>query len=422
MRLLRIGAALLGFWGGLRTGGAQPLEVVAGDDLAGATSGSRSVFSTRATNQAPSLPKISSSSQQRRVGAAQPESTAARKVVVNVRHVTNAHSNPSIRVDEVRKCYIETLRNFRQWSSELVALESSLPAAARSRVKKALKEVNTAVRNLFEMRLHQAIQGKDYRLSVPYGSGRRELCAELSELIMLDKCAAKWLQQVAQIEHTWQPLIAATQTTGPLMAQGYQLALHLLTDLQRLHVVSDQQLSHLLNTEDGRTLVAQYAINKFAEHGRSSSLESPFLNLSVKKALEEEEQQEEEGTTRSSGSRKMAGLIKLLNGQTWKVIEYESLKHELEAHQQTRSFPSMMFFDAIVTDFIAIASPQTVHVSAVQMYDFVARLSDPLVHHQDHPDILALDEQHFIEARFLYNMFTFISNHVKSGNDNANPR
>ena len=135
-----------------------------------------------------------------------------------------------------------------------------------------------------------------------------ELCAELSQLIMLEKCAAKWLQQVAQIEHTWQPLIAATQTTGPLMAQGYQLALHLLTDLQRLHVVSDQQLSHLLNTEDGRTLVAQYAINKFPQHVRSSSLEEDsYLDLSVKKALEEVE---EEATTRSSGNRKMAGLLK----------------------------------------------------------------------------------------------------------------
>jgi len=110
MRLLRIGAALLGFWGGLRTGGAQPLEVVAGDDLAGATSGSRSVFSTQTTKQAPSLPKISSSSQERRVGAAQPESTAARKVVVNVRHVTNAHSNPSIRGDQYFFSSLSVLR------------------------------------------------------------------------------------------------------------------------------------------------------------------------------------------------------------------------------------------------------------------------------------------------------------------------
>ncbi|KNZ59986.1 hypothetical protein VP01_1631g3 [Puccinia sorghi] len=402
MRLLRIGATLLGFCGGLRTGGAQPLEAVAGDDLAGAGSGSRSVFSTRTTKQTPSLPMINSSSQERRVGTARPESTPARK-------------GP---VDEVWECYIETLRNFQRWSSELVDFQSSLPAAARSRFKKALKKVNTAVRNLFEMRLHQAIQGPDYRLSVHEGGGqRRELCAELSELIMTEKCAAKWLQQVAQIEHIWRPLMAATQmrtaSTGPLMAQGYQLALHLLTDLQRLHVVSDQQLSHLLNTENGRTLVAQYAINKFAQHDGSSSLEDSYLEFSVKKALEveeEEEEEEEEGTTRSNGSRKLASLLKLMNGETWIGIEYEYLKHELEAHHQTRIFPSIKFFDAIVADFLVIASSRTVHVPAAQIHDFLDRLVGAFSHHEDYPPILALDNQHLIETRFLYNMLCLIVN------------
>jgi len=279
-----------------------------------------------------------------------------------------------------------------------------------------------AVRNLFEMRLHQAIQGDDYRLSVHQGGGRRELCAELSELIMLEICAAKWLEQVAQIEHTWQPLIATTQTrtasTSPLVAQGYQLALYLLTDLHRLNVVSDQQLSHLLNTDNGRTLVAQYAINKFPQHVRSSSLEEDsYLDLSVKKALEEVE---EEATTRSSGNRKMAGLLKLLNGETWKQIEYEYLKHELEAYQQTRSSPSLiMLFDGIVADFLAIASPQTVHVSAVQIKDFMERLVGAFFHDQDYPHILALVNQHLIESTYFYNMFKFIANHVKSGNSNA---
>ncbi|PLW06672.1 hypothetical protein PCASD_21820 [Puccinia coronata f. sp. avenae] len=189
------------------------------------------------------------------------------------------HPRSAISEDEVRACCEKQQRIWGRWNAKFS--KTSLSTAQLSELSDKMKDVQKAVKNLFEIRILE-LRGEYLQPEVI----KEDSPLKPSELV-------------------------AGKPKG-FLNPFHNLMIKLLIDLKELQIVSDKDLAFLLNTNENAKLILARNISNFSK----SDLYVIFCYFDEIKKI-------------PSINPQMAGLLNLLNEDTWKQIKFNFLKNQL---------------------------------------------------------------------------------------------
>ncbi|KAA1087080.1 hypothetical protein PGT21_021384 [Puccinia graminis f. sp. tritici] len=312
---------------------------------------------------------------------------------------------PRIKTDLERRtedCYKKTLRNFEIWSSSVSRL--NLPDDKEARVKLKMEEVKNAISNLFQKRICE-LRAQPYQFQATESVLSGDLAASITS-----RWEAIWLKSIAEIDKTWDfPELMNNNPSESIqfIRKGIDLMMDFFIDLQQLEVVTKTCLSDFLNKEDGSQIVSSYVHNRF--HKNRLDVCKLYMNFNLKLSLLE-----------GPATQRMVPLLKTLEEDSWKRIEFDFLKDQLETYlndpvknsHTDSTEPSM---DIFIHYFLALVSPENINFSAETVEDF---MEDILYYlktaiNTEIAKLLPIETQSLIETKLAREMIAFIIHHHK---------
>ncbi|PLW42527.1 hypothetical protein PCANC_08623 [Puccinia coronata f. sp. avenae] len=159
-----------------------------------------------------------------------------------------------IRKEEVEECSNKLANNFKEWTEMLGLVgvpESEISTIAFGR----------ASTSLFDTWSHQ-LEAEHARLK-----GQDAIPAE-SISKMIAKCKDEWLDSLFKMERAAKWLAKQENLfTKQILERGYELIFNSLIDFQKTKILSEEDLSLLMNEEIARQLIVGYAISKYTNYG-----------------------------------------------------------------------------------------------------------------------------------------------------------
>ncbi|PLW18247.1 hypothetical protein PCANC_10387 [Puccinia coronata f. sp. avenae] len=220
------------------------------------------------------------------------------------------HPRSAISEDEVRACCEKTTKNLGRWNAKFS--KTSLSTAQLSELSDKMKDVQKAVKNLFEIRILE-LRGEYLQPEVI----KEDSPLKPSELVAgKTQGLLESFSQVGEIRNVLLIRGKLQEKRGSkpnkIIERGDSLMIKLLIDLKELQIVSDKDLAFLLNTNENAKLILARNISNFSK----SDLYVIFCYFDEIKKI-------------PSINPQMAGLLNLLNEDTWKQIKFNFLKNQL---------------------------------------------------------------------------------------------
>ncbi|OAV93565.1 hypothetical protein PTTG_27264 [Puccinia triticina 1-1 BBBD Race 1] len=277
-------------------------------------------------------------------------------------------------LEEIRDSHYKTISNWMRWDSMLSRIH-------RGASKE--KELESVVKNYMIPLISSLFQNRIKELEadskgLPAGTtSQSSYEGRLEHMIDIYKIWALYHED-------------ANQTSR--MKEGCDLLMDFFVDVQKYQIIPNDQLSIFLNGGKGKELVLTYVMGRFPA-GQNNLV--PYLNLNLKQSLE-----------KGPSTRKMSDLLKLLNKDTWKHIEFDYLKAQLSKKEQIAASisPDLVQIKSI---FLEKASPH-MKLSMAEVEELLEKLmtciSKIKVSRQDY----RFYEGYYSQFKDLYNMMTFL--------------
>ncbi|KAA1088949.1 hypothetical protein PGT21_001654 [Puccinia graminis f. sp. tritici] len=236
----------------------------------------------------------------------------------------------------VFRCYMKTSRRLHNWRSPVLA--SNPDKNKETRLKKQIANVLISMSTLFEKRMHE-LNDQSFRFDAMV---RDEVLPNHLSQSMLERWEGGLLESIMEIYKIWKPFRRYnTPEQSSVMKEGSELMIDFFIDIQKHQIISNKSLSDFLNSGKMGRLISIYAISRFPIDD-SWDVEKVYLNFNLKLSLQE-----------NPLTSKMAGILKLLDPDTWKNIELDYLHVQLSL---PRNGNSLKGFSQIKKDFLELSS------------------------------------------------------------------
>ncbi|KAA1124204.1 hypothetical protein PGTUg99_007380 [Puccinia graminis f. sp. tritici] len=302
---------------------------------------------------------------------------------------------------KIWRSYKQTFERLSDWRRAVMRRAARQPqqmgAARRLRKarqrKKKMVDAARGLANLFEKRIYE-LRGAPFLFKT--GEGHRQVSAEVSRSI-IESWEGMWLRSIAQLDEIWNGLMDIEECFKDLGLMGYgsDLIILFFNIFHTYQIVTHNRLAYFLNEENRGRLIFSYSISRFSSTRWHLSLRDTYRNFNLRLSLQE-----------SRLTKNLAGLLKLLDWDTWGSIEFDYLATELSLTTYDRSLPQdLRAMKATFLDFAG--SPSQAKLSVAELEGLLRRLVTYISEELPH-QMLGSHSSDFIEFKLLYDMLSFI--------------
>ncbi|WAR62498.1 hypothetical protein PtB15_15B83 [Puccinia triticina] len=274
-------------------------------------------------------------------------------------------------LESTKQCYKKTLMNFDIW--KCAVLEMKLPEDKLVQVKGKMKEIRNALRNLFKKRISEL----------------EDLPCEFSAT------------NVADIHKIWELLEPTNKDESiSFIRKGSDIMIDFFIDLQNLEIITKNCLSNFLNKEGGSRIISSYAFNRFCQP--TWDMCKIYMNFNIKLSLLE-----------GPATAKMGDLLKVLEEDAWRKIEFDYLKAQIMAYTKDAPQEIPYQMEHLFNRFIELEHMDKVSVENMQ--DFI---NHSMKHLGDEfkTEVAERDEieaNSLIKTKLVYDMISYLLRHHK---------
>ncbi|KAH9461290.1 hypothetical protein Pst134EA_017597 [Puccinia striiformis f. sp. tritici] len=175
--------------------------------------------------------------------------------------------------EKVRQCTFETISKFKSWAADFLSFQED--PAPKNHSEERLDSLVESVSNLFQQKITE-LEGQPAKLH-SYGQDTHAT----SSVSMTET----WLSSVADIDRVWESLNPREENAIDVMKNGVTLMIDFFIDVQRLEIISKEDLYNFLNQKNQGKLISSYAINGFPRF--PSTIADVYMNFNVRLSLQE---------------------------------------------------------------------------------------------------------------------------------------
>ncbi|KAI7950657.1 hypothetical protein MJO29_009331 [Puccinia striiformis f. sp. tritici] len=285
--------------------------------------------------------------------------------------------------EKVRQCTFETISKFKSWAADFLSFQED--PAPKNHSEERLDSLVESVSNLFQQKITE-LEGQPAKLH-SYGQDTHAT----SSVSMTET----WLSSVADIDRVWESLNPREENAIDVMKNGVTLMIDFFIDVQRLEIISKEDLYNFLNQKNQGKLISSYAINGFPRF--PSTIADVYMNFNVRLSLQE-----------GPATKKMRKLLQVLNEDTWKHVEFDYLKvclTDIRGETVNR-------FSKLKKEFLTVASPENSERSPAGLdlflYEWVKCATAPRWLRPAEPT-----DKELIEYKRLDDMFRYVIHYHK---------
>ncbi|KAA1086483.1 hypothetical protein PGTUg99_022220 [Puccinia graminis f. sp. tritici] len=309
---------------------------------------------------------------------------SCRRVVLDLNKQPKKESES---LDEISTCQQKTQSDWESWKNDLLRFEPDPQRKIRLRMK--IDNVINVITDIFQKRMVELAEANRKSLSARDPSQ--------SSLETLDGLAC-----VADSYEIWEPFLRESKNETwdkiSTIKHGCDLMIDVFIDLQKHQIVPNDHLALFLNKENRGKLILAYAMGRFPRRTKQF-VRVPYVNFNLKLSLWE-----------NPSTRKMAGILKLLDQKTWQYIEFEHLQNQL-----WKEYPMIEYsspdFNHLKLHFLTQASPHK-ELTGIEVED----LLEKLITHILKIELSGKDEfvhEKFVHYKQLYDMVGFLMEYNK---------
>ncbi|KNF02897.1 hypothetical protein PSTG_03845 [Puccinia striiformis f. sp. tritici PST-78] len=224
-------------------------------------------------------------------------------------------------IEVVEECQRQTNIDVAQWHHDFSQL--SMDEEEKLEMQKHLDVVRNAMDNLFEKRIHQ-LRNKPYVFQASSGVVNGDVANKVFELAEKD-----WLEDVTNLEIVGKVL--AKYTTGDpklLLIRWCDLMTKFIVDLKHHQLITSYSLDSFLNEYDHGHFILDYVKMVVLPY----STDNVFLNFNLELSLQE-----------NLSGTSMATILRCLDQETWRQIEFDYVISCVEKYQERVRQPNLTF-------------------------------------------------------------------------------
>ncbi|POW17217.1 hypothetical protein PSTT_00549 [Puccinia striiformis] len=298
--------------------------------------------------------------------------------------------------EKVRQCTFETISKFKSWAADFLSFQED--PAPKNHSEERLDSLVESVSNLFQQKITE-LEGQPAKLH-SYGQDTHAP----SSVSMTET----WLSSVADIDRVWESLNPREENAIDVMKNGVTLMIDFFIDVQRLEIISKEDLSNFLNQKNQGKLISSYAINGFPRNPSTIARCLHELQRTTEPPGRPCYQENEKAFARLVQYLSLLQLIRMLNEDTWKHVEFDYLKVCLTDIQGQ----TVNGFSKLKKEFLTVASPENSERSPAGLdlflYEWVKCATAPRWLRPAEPT-----DKELIEYKRLDDMFSHVMHYHK---------